>query len=53
MVGNGSDDEETNDMFDELLKEAKNDKLKKIEIKKEKAQTLKEVDEIDKMLANL
>lgn len=57
MVGNDSDDEATNDLFDELLNEVKKDKQKKIEGKKEKAQPIKqaneEVSDIDNMLANL
>lgn len=57
MVGNDSDDEETNDLFAELLNDDKNEKQKKIEEKKEKAQPInhvsKEVDDIGNMLANL
>ena len=57
MVGNDSDDEETNDLFAELLNEVKNDKQKKIEAKKEKTQPIqqanKEVSDVEDMLANL
>lgn len=57
MVGNDSDDEETNNLFAELLNDDKNEKQKKIEEKKQKAQPIKqvskEVDDIGNMLANL